>query len=445
MAAPKDCLPQGPLGVVLGIDTGIGSRSHRLDRNRARLGGSQLFADGVLEFLAEGNLDGLFVSGAGVEGADVELASHGVVVGAVAAQEGLYGTHNVQDEGVGVPGGGRGSPHRVVVGAVAAQEPFGAGGSGKGNLGTGQVVVGPPVHVVVGGNKGLGEDGLLLPGGIAGTHPLQDDGRVHGGDLVGGGRDPLVAPRLLAVDVEADGAGLGGTEVPRCTPGRPDLVAEADLELGGGILPAEPGAVVGHGRHQERVRAHGVVVGAVAAQKPDGGFDLEDTGGSGSSHGVVVGAVAAQETVGSLEIHGVASSHVVTGFPVDVVVGGNEGLSDELHVFGGGFTNGSLEDDLAVEDLAVVGVDAIGKGGTEGGASGRCERERKDGEAELHGVGLDRIGLDSFNLLLEAEAGIVVVCAFQRNAFWNCENKKKHSCRWNEFQSFQIVIVVAML
>jgi hypothetical protein len=352
------------------------------DRKRASLGGRKLVADGVLDLAAEGNLDGLLVKGTGVEGFRIELASHGIVIGAVATQEGLDGGDDLQNKSVGVCS----ASHGIVVGAVTAQETrwVGSGGGRKGDDGVAQVVVGRPVDFVVGRNKGLGEEGLFLLGGIAGTDALEDDGRIEDGHEVVGSTGVLVLCVLLFVGIEADGAGLGGGKVLGSLGGF-DLVAKVDLELGGRFLLAEAGAVVGDGGHQERLGAHGVVVGAVAAQKSDGSLDLKDIRGSSSSpHGVVVGAVAAQKAVGALEIDGVGPGHVMANLPVDVVVGSDEGLSDKFHVLGGGFADGSLEDDLAIQKSVVV---VLGDGllEAEGRSLDRDKGEGKGGKRELHG------------------------------------------------------------
>ena len=331
--------------------------SDGFDRKRASLGGGKLVAHGVLDLAAEGNLDGHLVKGAGFEGIGIELASHGVIVGAVTTQEGLDGGNNLQNKSVCVCG----SSHGIVVGAVTAQEPRWVGSSGgrEGDGGVAQVVVSRPMDLVVGSNKGFGKEGLFLLGGIAGTYALEDDGRIEDGHEVVGSASVLVLGFLLFVGIEADGAGLGGGKVLGSLGGL-DLVAKADLEFGGGILLAEAGTVVGDGGHQERVGAHGIVIGTVAAQKSDGCLDLKDVGRSiSSSHGVVVGAVAAQKAVGALEIDGVGAGHVVADLPVDVIVGSNEGLSNEFHVLSGGFTNGSLEDDLTIQNLAVVLGDCL--------------------------------------------------------------------------------------
>ena len=52
-------------------------------------------------------------------------------------------------------------------------------GRDLGDKGVGQVVVSLPVNIVVGGHKGLGEDGPFLRGVLAGTDTLQDESRFE--------------------------------------------------------------------------------------------------------------------------------------------------------------------------------------------------------------------------------------------------------------------------
>ena len=49
--------------------------------------------------------------------------------------------------------------------------------------------------------------------------------------------------------------------------------------------------------------------------------------------------VTAQEATRTLEIHSVIPSHEVADFPVSIIVGRNQSLSDKVHIFGGGFTD----------------------------------------------------------------------------------------------------------
>jgi len=362
------------------------------DGQRARLGRSEFGRRGLLEFLAKGYLDGLFVESVGSQDGGIELASHGVVVGTVVAQEGFDGCHNVKDQSVGVANL---ASHGIVVGAVVAEKSTGVGGGHEGNLGVTQIVVGTPVNVIVGGHKSLGQNSLFaLVDLLVSGDTLEDDGGVEGGNLLVRYLDVLVRFDGLVVGIETNRTGLGGGQVCRSLCGL-DTVAKVDLEFGRGILLAETGTVVGDGGHEHRVgrSTHGIVVGAVVAQESDGGLDGKDVGAEGSyrsSHRIIVGAVVAQKAIGTLEIDRVRTGHVVADLPVDVVVGSHQSLADEFEVFSGRSSLGTLEDDFTVEETVVID-DLTGRGGlllrskVEGGGLDGGDGKRESCDRELHG------------------------------------------------------------
>jgi len=93
--------------------------------------------------------------------------------------------------------------------------------------------------------------------------------------------------------------------------------------------------------------------------------------------------VTTHPAIGPLEINSVLPSHIMSNFPVNIVVGSNKSFSDEIHVFGCGFTNGTLEDDFTIKDFAiVVGGDCLGD--TKGGTLDGCDGESESGDRELH-------------------------------------------------------------
>ena len=119
------------------------------------------------------------------------------------------------------------------------------------------------------------------------------------------------------------------------------------------------------------------------------GLDGEDIGVSVcSTHGVVIGAVVAQEAVRSLVVDGVGAGHVVTDLPVDIVVGSNESLTNELQVFGRGVSGSTFEDNFTVEEAIVVddrtGSLLLGTK-VERSSLGGGEGKRESCDRELHG------------------------------------------------------------
>ena len=80
--------------------------------------------------------------------------------------------------------------------------------------------------------------------------------------------------------------------------------------------------------------------------------------------------------------------HVISGFPVNIVIGSNKSFSDEVHIFLGGFTFCPAEEDFSIDDGSfnvVHGLLVDAKHRTLDRGDGESESESESGDGEFHG------------------------------------------------------------
>jgi hypothetical protein len=76
--------------------------------------------------------------------------------------------------------------------------------------------------------------------------------------------------------------------------------------------------------------------------------------------------------------------HVMSDFPVNIVVGSDESFSDEVHIFLCGLTLCTCEEDFSIDDCSFVVVHSllvVAKHRT----LDRCDGESESGDRKLHG------------------------------------------------------------
>jgi hypothetical protein len=80
--------------------------------------------------------------------------------------------------------------------------------------------------------------------------------------------------------------------------------------------------------------------------------------------------------------------HVMSNFPMNIVVGSNKSFSDEVHIFLCGFTLCTCEEDFSINDGSFVVVHGLlvdAKHRTVDRGDGESESESESGDGEVHG------------------------------------------------------------
>ena len=315
--------------------------------------------------------------------------TEGIVVRALASTGLLEGSGESNEEA----GVAQSQLDAVVVGTLTA--------TGLANLGDRALegsdsitheVLGIPENVVVGGNKSLGEDGdIQFRGSFLDT--LKDDVRLHVGSMTRF-TDRFDLVRVMLLKRNRDNGTVGGRRQVSGA-GSLDLVTEGTFQVGvvGSRVVVAALATAGllDGSSQDGLV---VIVAALAtAGLLDGCHNRnEESVVLVESETIIVTALA---TAGLLDRRRNASlegnrisRHVVTEFPVGIVVGRNERRSDNIQIVGGRFTDHTVQDDFRFEEVVggdLVFVLRLATKTAEGVRVGRSSEEGKGNESrKLH-------------------------------------------------------------